>query len=71
MNPARRKTGGALPHETTRPIRVMCELQGLPADFADGLPLTLAGKRIVIGNGVPLAMGRAVAKAVKRAMGYP
>jgi DNA (cytosine-5)-methyltransferase 1 len=59
-----------LPHETTRPIGVMCELQGLPPDFLVGTPFTLEGKRIMIGNGVPLPMGRAVAKAVKRAMGY-
>lgn len=47
------------------------ELQGLPADFlADkDCPLTEHGKRKVIGNGVPLPMGRAVAKAVKRALG--
>jgi DNA (cytosine-5)-methyltransferase 1 len=63
------KRGGALPHETTRPIDVMCELQGLPRDFLDNSPFTLAGKRIMIGNGVPLPMGRAVARAVKRALG--
>jgi DNA (cytosine-5)-methyltransferase 1 len=61
--------GGALSHETTRPIGVMCALQGLPADFLDGTPFTLEGKRIMIGNAVPLPMGRAVAKAVKRALG--
>lgn len=61
-------SGGKLPHKTTRPISVMCELQGLPRDFLDGTPFTLEGKRIMIGNGVPLAMGRAVAQAVKRAI---
>lgn len=45
----------------------MKRLQGLPDDF--GLPLmTRRGKEEVVGNGVPLAMGRAVAKAVRRAM---
>lgn len=55
----------------TMTIERMCELQGLPADFLDGpdVPLTAHGKRKVIGNGVPLPMGRAVAKAVKRALG--
>jgi DNA (cytosine-5)-methyltransferase 1 len=57
-----------LPHETTRPISVMCELQGLPPDFLDGTPFTLEGKRIMIGNGVPLPMGRAMARAVKKAL---
>ena len=55
-------------HGKIMPVSEMCRLQGLPPDFADGLPITSAGKRKAIGNGVPLAMGRAVAKAVKLAM---
>jgi DNA (cytosine-5)-methyltransferase 1 len=47
-----------------------CELQGLPADFLSDAPFTLQGKREAVGNGVPLPMGRAVARAVKAAM-YP
>ena len=50
-------------------IERMCELQGLPTDFLYESPLTAHGKRKVIGNGVPLPMGRAVARAVKRALG--
>lgn len=47
----------------------MCELQGLPADFE--LPgFTREAKRKAVGNGVPLPMGRAVARAVKQAMNY-
>jgi DNA (cytosine-5)-methyltransferase 1 len=46
-----------------------CELQGLPRDFTDSLPFTRQWKYEVIGNGVPLPMGRAVARAVKRALG--
>jgi len=45
----------------------MCILQGLPENFCEEMPFTVHGKRQVIGNGVPLPMGRAVAKAVKRA----
>lgn len=45
-----------------------CELQGLPADFLEAAPFTTAAKYQVVGNGVPLAMGRAVARAVKRAI---
>ena len=45
-----------------------CELQGLPRDFLADAPFTSAGKYLVVGNGVPLPMGRAVAKAVKRAL---
>lgn len=51
-----------------RSLAEMCRLQGLPEDFADELPFTTHGKRKVIGNGVPLPMGRTVARAVKRAL---
>jgi DNA (cytosine-5)-methyltransferase 1 len=44
--------------------------QGLPADFFEHSPFTASAKHHMIGNGVPLPMGRAIAKAVKRAMGY-
>jgi DNA (cytosine-5)-methyltransferase 1 len=68
------KVGGSgKPKATAEPgvlsLAEMCRLQGLPVDFADTLPFTTHGKRKVIGNGVPLAMGRAVARAVKRAVG--
>ncbi len=49
-------------------IADMCELQGLPRDFLEEAPFTAHGKRKVIGNGVPLPMGRAIAKAVRRAL---
>lgn len=48
-------------------IAEMCELQGLPANLLDKAPFTIHGKKYVIGNGVPLPMGRAIAKAVKEA----
>lgn len=41
--------------------------QGLPDDF-DIPPFTVAAKVKAIGNGVPLAMGRAIAKAVRAAL---
>ncbi len=53
--------GGSLPFET------MCELQGLPRDFLAEAPFTVTGKRQAIGNGVPLPMGRAIARAVAEA----
>ena len=47
----------------------MLRLQGLPEDFfGEDSPFTVTAKRKMVGNGVPLPMGRAVAKAVKRAM---
>lgn len=48
-----------------------CELQGLPRDFLADAPFTKAGKLQAVANGVPLPMGRAIARAVWRAMGYP
>lgn len=52
---------------TRRSIADECELQGLPRDFLDDCPLTADGKRLAVGNGVPLPMGRAIARAVKAA----
>ena len=46
----------------------MCRLQGLPEDFLVDAILTSSGKAKAVGNGVPLPMGRAVAKAVKAAL---
>jgi len=46
----------------------MCRLQGLPDDFLAESPLTDSGKRQVIGNGVPIPMGLAIARAVRKAM---
>lgn len=43
--------------------------QGLPADFLKDAPFTAGAKSKLVGNGVPLSMGRAVARAVKRALG--
>lgn len=51
-----------------RDLGRFCALQGLPADFTAAMPFTEAAKYRVVGNGVPLPMGRAVAKAVKRAL---
>ncbi len=39
--------------------------QGLPADFLADAPFTVEGKVHVVGNGVPLPMGKAIARAVR------
>lgn len=44
-----------------------CELQGLSPDFFANAPFTKEGKWRCVGNGVPLPMGRAIAKAVLEA----
>ena len=49
-------------------LREAIRLQGLPPDFLDKAPFTSEGKQRVVGNGVPLPMGRAVAKAVREAL---
>lgn len=68
----RRTLPGQQPRRT---IERCAELQGLPADwlarFDEHSPFTAAGKYEVIGNGVPLPMGRAIAKAVRQAMYEP
>ena len=67
-----KRSASALPGQMPRRTIERCaELQGLPPDFLRDAPFTASGKYEVIGNGVPLPMGRAVARAVKRAMGYP
>jgi DNA (cytosine-5)-methyltransferase 1 len=48
----------------TRTIYDNLELQGLPRDLLDHAPFTQQGKFEVVGNGVPLPMGRAIAMAV-------
>lgn len=51
------------------PIAEMARRQGLPEHFfGKKSPFTAEAQRKMLGNGVPLAMGRAVAKAVKRAI---
>lgn len=47
------------------------EAQGLPADFLARSPFTAKGKFRMVGNGVPLPMGRTIARAVRQALGLP
>jgi DNA (cytosine-5)-methyltransferase 1 len=55
-------------YDSNPTLAEMCERQGLPGDFLEDSPFTVNGKRGVIGNGVPLPLGRAVARAVRRAL---
>jgi DNA (cytosine-5)-methyltransferase 1 len=57
--------GGYISNKT---IRESCIRQGLPETFLDKAPFTVEGKQKVIGNGVPLPMGRAIAKAINEAL---
>lgn len=49
----------------------LCELQGVPSDFLADAPFTVQGKRRALGNGVPIPMGREIARAIKRALEVP
>jgi len=56
------------PHNGTRaPFAELLRAQGLPLDFLADAPFTRTGKDHAIGNGVPLPMGRAIARAVREA----
>lgn len=66
--PARAVCGTAGGTKATPPMAQKLDGQGLPPGFWDGLPFTLDAKRKMIGNGVPLPMGRAVARAVALAI---
>lgn len=50
--------------KTAKALQESIRLQELPDGFLEKAPFTLEGKHKVIGNGVPLPMGRAIAKAV-------
>ena len=54
--------GGAIRKRPTLPRAL--ELQGLPADFFEHSPFTKDAKHKMLGNGVPMFMGRALADAV-------
>lgn len=45
-----------------------CRLQGLPEDFLKDAPFTAEGKLKAVANGVPVPMGRAIARAILAAM---
>jgi DNA (cytosine-5)-methyltransferase 1 len=66
-NPKLRR-GSASCRGTKRTVAQVCKLQGLPEDFLDHSPFTVAGKIQMLGNGVPLFMGLALARAVRQAM---
>jgi hypothetical protein len=46
----------------------MLELQGFWPDMLKDCPLTVSGAKKAVGNGVPLAMGVMVAKAITSAL---
>lgn len=49
----------------------LCRMQGLPEDFLAHSPFRKDAQCKMLGNGVPLPMGRAIAKAVREAIAQP
>jgi DNA (cytosine-5)-methyltransferase 1 len=64
----KRKPGADLPPRTLGDV---LELQGLPPDWLDHQPWTVQAKRKMVGNGVPIPMARALARAVRKALDAP
>lgn len=62
-------TGGHAGNPPRYSLDEMIALQGLPADMFAHCPLTVQGKRKFVGNAVPVTMGRALARAVRLALG--
>jgi DNA (cytosine-5)-methyltransferase 1 len=56
-------------NKTVSAFRELVRKQGLSDDF-DLPPFTVTAKCQALGNGVPIPMGRAIARAVKQAIGY-
>jgi DNA (cytosine-5)-methyltransferase 1 len=65
---ATRKGASAMGFKTTGYYRDALKAQGLSEDFLADAPFTVAGKIKCVGNGVPLPMGRAIARAVRKAI---
>lgn len=66
--PFNKGTGGAIQRYT---VEEALQAQGLPMDFFAHSPLTRAGQLRGLAQGVPIQMGRAVARAVRTALGVP
>ena len=62
--------GGDTSKQYVYSLEDACELQGLPRDFTEHMPFRKEAKLKAVANGVPIPMGRAIARAVKRAV-YP
>lgn len=58
--------GGKSVRMTRYSLADTCRLQGLPENFLADSPFTADGKLKAVANGVPIQMGRAIAKAIKQ-----
>jgi len=62
--------GGASVRMNRYKLPEACRLQGVAEDFLEHAPFTAQGKLQAVANGVPLPMGRAIARAVRNVMNY-
>ena len=60
--------GKHLGFRSEKQLRKVLPLMGFPEDFFDHSPFRMEAKWLVLGNGVPLAMGRAVAGAIRKVL---
>ena len=60
---------GSRAKQGSHSVEEMLELQGLPRDWLEQQPWKLQAKKKCVANGVPIPMGRAVARAVRKALG--
>jgi len=60
--------GGETSKQYVYSLEDACELQGLPRDFTEHMPFRKDAKLKAVANGVPLPLGRAIARALKRSM---
>lgn len=63
----KRKTTMPFNTKSAAAAQELCRKQGLPESFMDHLPFRKDAACKAIGNGVPIPMGRAIAKAVREA----
>lgn len=63
-----KKTGHSRSQRTRAELRRGLRLQGLPENHLERAPFTVEGAIRVVGNGVPLPMGRAIARGVREAL---
>jgi DNA (cytosine-5)-methyltransferase 1 len=63
----KKATGGAIVRYS---LEESARLQGVPIEQFERCPFRREALHKMLANGVPLPMGRAIAQAVKRAMGY-
>lgn len=66
--PVTSSDGGGKTSQARYTVDEMLRYQELDADFLKYAPFTVEGKKHALANGVPLPLGRAIARAVKRAL---